>query len=76
MASPSLSVSLFVGYFSKRAQPPGTRAALLATIPIGETLDDLLTIGITAVALPLLNSCSGKDFKRGFGAPKLLAEVA
>lgn len=67
MASPSLLVILLVGYFGKRAQHPRVRSMLqcvvlasatllvLASIPIGrEALDGPLTIGITAVALPLL----------------------
>jgi len=67
MAAPSLLVVLLVGYFGKRAQHPRVRSMLqcvvlasavllvLAAIPIGrEALDGPLTIGITAVALPLL----------------------
>lgn len=67
MAAPSLLVVLLVGYVGKRAQHPRVRSMLqcvvlasagllvLAAIPIGrEALDDPLTIGITAVAFPLL----------------------
>jgi chromate transporter len=67
MSAPSLVVILLVGYFGKRARHPRARSMLqcvvlasatllvLAAIPIGrEALHGPLTIGITAVALPLL----------------------
>ena len=67
MAAPSLLVVLLVGYFGKRAQHPRVRSMLqcvvlasagllvLAAIPIGrEAVDGPLTLGITAVSLPLL----------------------
>lgn len=67
MAAPSLLVVLLVGHIGKRAHHPRVRSMLqcvvlasaallvLAAIPIGrEALDGPLTIGITALALPLL----------------------
>jgi chromate transporter len=67
MAAPSMFVVLLVGYFGRRAQHPRVKGMLqcvvlasatllvLAAVPIGrEALNGPLTIGITAVALPLL----------------------